>query len=831
MTFGNGIVHDEPTSFGENDSDVFDDETVLLAAHDAVGRIAPCWDLHNYVAVNPFFPMRALPFLTAITRQQLATHSRLLPSREYFKEQYEKGVIQTADLIFAIEQIRLNQPIGTEIELSHDTIIETLEKEPNLGSTLRCFSDHYDQQNGTSISSLVTDEVSKWLSAYFDIGQAAARFPLRDEKFFVAWRRLATFDKSLDKYGIPFTEVIRELPFEPEHALQRMVQEVVNEVPFDKENLQNYFHRLLATVSGWASFGQHFEFEASRVKGKTSSRYQGIVLDILVLRMAYDLAVFRVLTDKSGVREHLSPSEDFQSESVIDYLWLLALERSFRKKLLEQIKPSSLLREQPSAAQNLAQLVFCIDVRSEPFRRHIERLHPSIQTIGFAGFFGIAMSLQSLGNELTEQNCPVLLEPRYRITESRIGKEDYLRRVQDKRERLFAMDHIRSSLSSCFSFVETIWPASFLKMIRAASSNSAWSPGRFGDRDASQGSSSESYDISVWSDEAKIEIAFSVLKGMSLLDNFAPLIVIFGHEGESENNPHASSLDCGACCGHSGKPNAVVLTQLLNDRAVRAGLYATHQIVLPDDTIFLSGVHNTTRGALTITVPSDFPRERIAQLQELENSIRQAQEAAQSELASSLPFMRGDLPLGPQLLERARDWSEVRPEWGLARNATFFVGRRGRTRSVDLWGRAFLHDYDPTLDHDGSVLELILTAPMVVTNWINLQYYASTVAPDTFGAGDKTLHNVVGGIGVIEGYSGDLQTGLSRQSVHYAGKYFHEPLRLQVVVEASCKALSAIIEKHEIVRDLVCNQWVNLISVDPITDEMSLFEAQGWLKL
>ena len=52
-----------------------------------------------------------------------------------------------------------------------------------------------------------------------------------------------------------------------------------------------------------------------------------------------------------------------------------------------------------------------------------------------------------------------------------------------------------------------------------------------------------------------------------------------------------------------------------------------------------------------------------------------------------------------------------------------------------------------------------MTAPVVVASWISLQYYGSTVAPDAFGAGNKLLHNVAGGIGVLEGNGGRLARG------------------------------------------------------------------------
>jgi len=81
-------------------------------------------------------------------------------------------------------------------------------------------------------------------------------------------------------------------------------------------------------------------------------------------------------------------------------------------------------------------------------------------------------------------------------------------------------------------------------------------------------------------------------------------------------------------------------------------------------------------------------------------------------------------------------------------NASLLIAPRARSRGVVLDGRSFLHDYDASQDTDGSVLELLMTAPMVVAHWINWQYHASTVDPLHLGSGNKVLHNVVGGISV-----------------------------------------------------------------------------------
>ena len=96
---------------------------------------------------------------------------------------------------------------------------------------------------------------------------------------------------------------------------------------------------------------------------------------------------------------------------------------------------------------------------------------------------------------------------------------------------------------------------------------------------------------------------------------------------------------------------------------------------------------------------------------------------------------------GNQVKSRSRDWSETRPEWALAGCQAFIAAPRARTKGKGLEGRAFLHDYDWQKDEGFGILELILTAPVVVASWISLQYYGSVVAPDVFGAGNKLLHN------------------------------------------------------------------------------------------
>ena len=112
------------------------------------------------------------------------------------------------------------------------------------------------------------------------------------------------------------------------------------------------------------------------------------------------------------------------------------------------------------------------------------------------------------------------------------------------------------------------------------------------------------------------------------------------------------------------------------------------------------------------------------------------------------------------------------------------------------------------------VLELILTAPVLVASWIALQYYGSTVAPEMFGGGNKLLHNVIGGVGVVEGNGGNMRVGLPWQSVHDGERFMHEPLRLSVCIEAPREAMTEILSRHENVRALFDNGWLHLFALD-----------------
>ena len=218
-------------------------------------------------------------------------------------------------------------------------------------------------------------------------------------------------------------------------------------------------------------------------------------------------------------------------------------------------------------------------------------------------------------------------------------------------------------------------------------------------------------------------------------------------------------------------------------------------------------------------------------LARFEQALEQAGRATREERAMALGVEEtGDEARLDALTRRGADWSQPRPEWGLANNAALLLAPRAVSRGLDLEGRVFLHEYDPQQDPDGRVLEALMTAPMLVASWINLQYYASVAEPSLYGAGNKLLHSVVGGhVGVIEGNSPQLRIGLPLQSLHDGTAWRHEPLRLSVVIDAPRERIEAVLERQPVVAELVHHRWLWLCRHTEAG--LELHTPEGWRPL
>jgi len=730
-----------------------------VAVAEACRRISPLWPLQNFVAVNPFLGLSDMSFQQAAQLIDQVGHGAILMGSKYYIDQIRSGLITAQDIRVASGPDHLDSDVDPTTWL-----IEELQREERVQRILTV-ADWLDRTRGTSWSTFVVDEISKWCSSYFDRGQSTWRMPWSDLPLYQAWKRIAQIDANPNVFGINgFRSFVSQLPDSAEGAIQTALS--LLHIP--DELATDFLQRELMSVLGWSAYAAYQD----RLDNA------GVLPQLLAIRLAYDAALLPIAKGWQSIIFETASGSAF---SRAKYIAQLASENAFRSRLLNKMQS---VKPEAQAARPELQAVFCIDVRSEVYRRALESQSPGIATVGFAGFFGMPISVSSTAR------CPVLISPRYCVNEERYESSF----SQLDHAAIASWNNLRNSASACFSFVEATGLC-FGGLLLWQSSKTSGKP---------QPAPDLKYEIPLTD---QIDLAAGALTNMSLnAAHLAPIVLLCGHGSRTENNPYAASLDCGACGGQKGDVNARFAAALLNDPDVRQGLLA-RGIAIPEDTVFIAGLHVTTTDEVVLFDSKNLSSQRRAHL---ESWLTSASKQARQERFPSLEAQE----LEREVQRRSVDWSEVRPEWGLAGNAAFIAAPRSYTRGLDLQGRVFLHDYDPASDQDGSVLQGILTAPVIVASWINLQYFGSTVNNPLFGSGNKVLHNVVGTFGVWEGNGGDLRTGLPMQSLHDGTKWIHEPLRLQVIVDAPRTRIDKILQHSAEIRNLVENAWIHLMAIE-----------------
>jgi len=769
-------------------SEATDDfSAIARSVETAIRAIPPAWPLASSVAVNPFLGQACETLAQAAARLARVAGVCVTMPRPWYLERVESGAIGTADLEWALAAA----PSATRPS-TLDALLDEARQSAQRPVALPTVADLAAAASGIDWPGVIAERLGAWASGYFDVGQAIWAAP-RGKGTYVAWRAVATHDLTPEIIGLPrFATQVSQASETASGALQAAVQQL----GLPPQALPDYFHRLLTTLGGWAHYARYQLWQA-----ELGGRSDSTLADLLAIRIVWEQALYTRYADRVRDRwteacvAYAAPVEATRTQ-VIDVILQEAAEHAAQRQLAQVLSAPAALA---ASGRPALQAAFCIDVRSEVFRRALEALSPRIQTLGFAGFFGITAAHRRFASDVTELRLPVLLNPA--ATACSGGPPDagadQVARFKARAKR--AWGRFKLAAVSSFAFVEATGPIYVGKLLRDAlallEAKAAADPApRF----------EPPLDLAV-----RTRYAESVLRAMSLTHNFARLVILAGHGATVVNNPHASALHCGACGGYPGDVNARLLAGLLNDPDVR-GQLEQRGIAIPSDTLFLAALHDTTTDEVTIYTQDHGTQAHTADLQEAYSWLDAAGRLTRTERALRLPHAGAPR----RIQRRSRDWSEVRPEWALAGCQAFIAAPRQRTAGRDLRGRAFLHDYDWTQDRGFGVLELIMTAPVVVASWISLQYYGSTVAPEIFGGGNKLLHNVTGGIGVLEGNGGLLRAGLPWQSVHDGERYVHEPLRLAVCIEAPQDAMTEVLRRHSGVRELFDNRWLYLIRLD-----------------
>lgn len=653
----------------------------------------------------------------------------------------------------------------------------------------------------------------KWLQAFFDEGQATIKMPFKNAGLFKSTLSLIRFDSQIHQNDEHKINWIKQQPNEPE----AFIASALSYLKIEQHDWDLFLSLMLTTLPGWAA---HIQYKANWAAGSSSAEQS----EYLAFRLALTCLIWP--DAKKLINWHKNALNSANQENT--YNDIFSAELSYQYKLLKQFGDYAPPQEQKKPK---AQMVFCIDVRSEPFRRAIEA-QGNYATYGFAGFFGLPVSISNPVTHESYASCPVLLKPAYNVAQT---PDEANQSNVHKHNRLTLLKKLYQSLkytfTTPFNLVETVGSTTGLWMFARTLAPRAADAMQAGLKKTIAPDFHTKTDVRNIPLSQQIGISANALKMIGLTENFSPMVVFCGHGSATVNNTFSTALDCGACGGRHGGPNARALAEILNSKAVRFGL-SQQGINIPDETFFAAAEHNTTTDDVEIYInEKDLSPTLSGHLKKLREALKAAQ-------ISAVQYRGGQIPaetangsnLRKSVARRSTDWAEVRPEWGLAGNASFIIGPRWLTENINLEGRSFLHSYEWQTDNNGSLLTSILTAPMVVGQWINAQYLFSTLDNVAFGAGSKITNNITGKIGVMQGNASDLMHGLPLQSVFATDTTpYHTTLRLTVVVYAPKETISGIIAQQAILQKLFGNGWLHMICLDP-TDHKKyrLVRDLGW---
>ena len=544
----------------------------------------------------------------------------------------------------------------------------------------------------------------------------------------------------------------------------------------------------------------------------------------------------------SDIDRLIATLEEFPS-SAHGPVWQRAFEGHYQRDLLKGLDQNmdhvTLQVNRPRA-----QLVFCIDEREESIRRHVESRDPAYETFGTAGFFGVVMNYTGLCDHGSTPLCPVVVTPSIRVLEKPKEDQSALWNRSSHREkwlvmveRLFSL--LKHNLVTSYFLIDltaaimgivlvgkTLLPRRFARLIERLHH---WfvPPVRttltIDALNAHAESQPHAQQLGFTLNE-QIGIVEGQLRIIGLTKSFSRLVVFVGHGSTSQNNPHESAHDCGACGGKHGGPNARALASMANKPEVRFAL-RERGIDIPGDTYFIGAQHNTASDRFTYFEIERIPTTHQPEFARTVRDVDEARALNAQERCRLLPMApKGASPIRSlrHMERRSVDFSQVHPEWGHATNASVVVGRRALTKGIFMDRRTFLQSYDPDQDPDGIILERIMTAVGPVVAGIALEYYFSRVDNIRFGSGTKVPHNVTGLIGVMDGAQSDLRTGLPFQMV-----WVHEPMRLTFIVEGRPAIVSSIVQKHRNLQKLFDNMWLHLIVLDIHTGAFTRYLSAG----
>jgi uncharacterized protein len=741
-------------------------------------------------------------------------------------------------------------------------------------------------QKGVELDRIVHPPLIRLLGAYLDQGIAYWPMPLRENGLLAASRRimsepLAIFRRHL---GGARAEFLRQ--DKQNMSAEDIVLDALDRLSVFPGEWDDFITAELLALSGWAGMIRMLENDPTLAP---HDRVRCSLMEFLALRLTYTLvAVDDIMGRTSTWRsvpltppkmDRLTPVARFfdaaqlvgLSSNIISALpeemfvlltheiaacneterrrlLHLAYERRHERSILIPLsKHRAMPGTQPHNDRLAAQMVFCIDEREESLRRAIEEVDTSIETVGAAGFFGVAIDYAGIDDAGGVSLCPVVVKPGHSVREVAVDahahlheKRQWLRLAWSKIMRnsfISSRTLVRGWISTALLGFLSLFPLVFRVLSPRAYGllikrlNRAFLPEPKTEvtfmRDDKSSRDATSGLVTGFSESEMADRVYSVLGPAGLHKAHARLVVILGHGSTSLNNPYESAYCCGACGGRTGGPNARIFAMMANRPGVRAAL-REKGVIIPEDTWFLGGYHDTCSDDVEFFDTDLMPEDHHGNLNRVRQSLDKARVLNADErvrrFGTAGSDVRGERALR-HVQARSEHIAEPRPEYGHCTNAVAYVGRRQHTHGLFMDRRAFLISYDATKDADNQALARVLGAVIPVCGGISLEYYFSTVDNEAYGSGTKLPHNITGLVGVMNGFQGDLRTGLPVQTVE-----LHEPMRILFVIETTPERLMGVIKANRELVEFVCNRWIRLATMDPDDGHIEIYRGNDFFE-
>ena len=802
----------------------------LDASIDGIARWLPSQSpIKDFIHHNTLHALLDQPFHEAVAiASQIYGANSYLPLKAY-QTRFANGRIYD----FALERV-LKEAMGDE-EFTPE-ISETLYQPddrahyppPSLasGGIRRAWLEHIE----INLESLTQPVLFRLVSNFLDQGIGLWTVARENESFWRCLRRLVE-DTFVPLHPLDSPEIRAMVSNSPDQVILTCLQRIVGNPKF----FGLYLLEMTLSHPGWSGMVRVIEKHRTQLLSpRIISLKEFIAVELLM-----ELSILIRKKGHNFVRLSGTPGidgvHDFASTLSAPPLplklriWHEAMEWSVYAEALQAIKENPI---KPELHPNV-QAIFCIDDRECSVRRHLEEIDSKIETFGAAGFFGIEFFYKGQNEIYPVAQCPIVMKPRHLVIETSAQEPTAaINNSNPPHQKRQTSSPLRAS-GSMFSrwlFTHTLGIGYASKL-----AFEVFRPGarlvriqKLGETEQKtrlhlfRESNTTTHDgrLLGFSREEMANRLETFFRNIGLADEWAPLILVVAHGSSSTNNPHFAAYDCGACAGKPGAPNARAFAQMANDPGVR-NLLKSRGIVIPEDSHFVAGLHDTTRDEVRYFDLERLPEGLAIYFKRFKDTMLEA--LSRNAMERCRWFELGPRSPSPKkalhhVRTRASSIFEPRPELNHSNNAYCIVGRRPLTRSLFLDRRAFLHSYDPLEDAQGEILSQVLSQVIPVCGGINLEYFFSKIDNEVYGAGTKLPHNVIGLLGVANGVEGDLRTGLPSQMIEA-----HEPIRLLIMVEQHPRILKQSISKIASLQKWLDNEWVRLASICPETRACKIY--------